>query len=97
MLLRPLKGMALFTKILTHLEQEADAADGNFVAANKPSLQIVGLQHLGLCFLTDDVARASISRYEVSVTSTETGEAIDGYCLMRIKMSSGLKELPGRR
>ena len=50
--------------------------------ANKPSLQICFEQHLGYCAFPnfDDAARAFYFAYEVSVTSTETGEAIDGYC-----------------
>ena len=71
--------------ILTHLEQEKwDAADGNFVAwpTNPPYKFALDCNTWGYCAFPnfDDVARASISRYEVSVTSTETGEAIDGYC-----------------
>ena len=72
-----------------------DDMDGNFVAwpTNPPYKFALDCNTWGYCAFPNfnDAARSSISRYEVNVTSTETGEQIDGYCLTKIRMYYGLK------
>ena len=76
---------SIHQSILKHLEAEKwDDADGNFVAwpTNPPYKFALDCNTWGYCAFPNfnDAARSSISRYEVNVTSTETGEQIDGYC-----------------